>query len=492
MSFNFGHEDPDELWREFGNPNTPWPAKIDILFKLAAIAYHERTYRLEIQYLESALEIAKEHNLDSERNRTLLALSLRVADGLGDPKRAISYADELISHYPSFQPEVEVLERMGAIRLSKATSLMKLKRYAEATYELKLVLEYAELISDLPETALANLNLMRCHIELDNLESAKKCGEAARELYQDHSQLISLCEVDRLFARISMLEGNPLKAKEELEEIRVLEQRIYKASSPETKLYLGRALMLLGQTGKAIKILERLVDQSVKPWSNEFDIALMAAEWVEQCYLGEGNTEAAARIAVLRRALRKRVPGGSRQEVEEGISEVQHLRSSGQKDIAVSLAKTLLEKANKAGDLNLRWKMIHEMVITLWEFGDYLGIAEIWDEISHEALNMQDEIVIDLKNRFTNALRNVGRFEESLLLNDEVMTDIRIKDDPVQQAFAVENAARIHKDLRHTAEAKKLKDRSVEAYLELGDSQRALGIIHYFGKRRGNRDEGRG
>ena len=53
----------------------------------------------------------------------------------------------------------------------------------------------------------------------------------------------------------------------------------------------------------------------------------------------------------------------------------------------------------------------------------------------------------------------------------------------MKKAYALENAARINKDLQNTRVANKFKEQSLENYIANGMNDRALELIEYFKKK---------
>ena len=482
MSFNFG-DNSDDLWNEFNEPNTPWERKCEILFELARLESRGGIWKLEHEYLRNAIEIAEKHDFKKKYFDYLNVLSARALNGKEDYKLALSAADEVIAALPGFQAEIDAMEWVSTAHCNRGRALMGLSRFDEAIPELKAGLDYAELINDLPETAHTNLVLMRCYIELERLDLAKLHGSAARDIYRDRSQLAQLCETDRLLARILMLEGNPVQAKDQLREVRALEQRLFQASHPETKIFLGLAFMELGQYERAEKLFDRVVSKSVQGWLIELRLAAKALTYLCIALEAQGKVAEAARAELERSALCNRLPGEQAKETEHTLKEIQGLRKSGKNDMAKVKCQQWLSEVDKAGDIQLHWTAVHETVITLRNDKDYAGVLGFWDSRPLDGLDHQDHIVISFKNIVTHALQKTSRYEEAIALNKQVLNDSRTNLDPVQRGYALENAARIHIDLDKTKAANKYKEQTLVQYLSQGLNDRALELIEYFKKK---------
>jgi len=484
MSHNFG-DNSEDLWNEFGNPKTPWDRKVDILANLAQLEAHQGHWSQEIKYLQNAIELAITHDLIVQRDKHLNILSARAMHGAGNYLLAVEAADQLISYYPEFPTEIRLFEEVGTAYTHKARALVELRRFAEALYAFKVALEFAQLINDKPETAHSNLGIMRCLIELNEPENAKAHGMAARSLYQENRQLFSVCETDRLFARIHILEGNYVKAKNILKEVRVLEQHQWHMSHPETKLYLGVAYYHLGQLDRAEGLLEKVMDQNIKPWQTEFNWALVAADFLVEVLKGQEKFAEAERIALTRKALASRIPGAEASDEDEYVQdEIDALIKAGKSDVAEVASMEWLDKINNEGDIAKRWKAISKAIKAFWEQKKYSEIADFWDQLPHQSLDYQDEVVIRIKNLVTHALQKVGRLEEAFELNREVREDSRIATDSIEQVYAKENAARVLKDLKRTKEANSFKEEAMREYIKMGFNERAISLMDYFKKKK--------
>ena len=482
MSFNF-NDNSDDLWNEFNDGNTSWERKAAILLNLASLQAHEGNWSLELEYIRNAVEIAKSHDLRKIYFDYLNILSARAMHGKEDYELALSAADEVLAALPGFQVEIDAMEWTGTAYCNRGRALMGLDRYDEAIPALRAGLDYAELIKDLPETAHTNLGLMRCFIEVDRLDLAKVHGSAARAIYRDRSQLGSLCETDRLFAKISLLEGNPVQAKDELKEVRALEQRMFSSSNPETKIILGLAYMELGQYERAERLFDRIVDKAIQGWIKDLRLALKALDYLCISLEAQGKVAEAARAALQREALSSRTPGPEVKKTGLVFKEIQALRKSGKYDLAKIRCQELQAEADKAGDIQLHWKAVFETAITLRNDKDYAGVLALWDGQSLNCLEYQDDVVICFKNIVTHAMQKCDRYEEALDLNKQVLNDSRTQIDKAQLGFALENAARINKDLAHTKAANKFKEQTLVHYLAEGENQRALELIEYFKKK---------
>ena len=484
MNNNFFGQDEGNLWEEFGDPKTPWEAKVEILVKLAALQGQKQHWSKEIELLENAADLAGEHGIKLEAYRINNILSARVLMVQGDADEAIRRAEIVLNAEPHFVPDEDIIRPIIRANCRKGSALIMLKRFAEALPVFKIAADYAEMIDDGPEIGNAQVALMRCYIELAELDEAKAAGKIAKDLYQDNSRLGEMLEVDRLFAKIAILEGNFVRAKIDLREIRLLEQRLQHSSDVETKLLLGRAYLGLEKYSSAEKVLKRAYESCVNGWSMDFNNSVEAGFYLAQCLGLQGKIDEASRIEAECKAIAKRAPGVKKTDFESQNEEISDLLEAGKPDLAVVASKNYLDLANEQGDIKARWSGIEKIVRGYWQRDDFEEIVAVWDGLTRESLNYQDEYVITIKNMVTHALQKVGRTIEALALNKEVLADYRVRENQMELLYAKENAARINKELENYREARKLKDEVVKEYLALGCPDRALGLIEYMDKRK--------
>jgi len=481
MNHNFGPNE-DELWHEFNDKRTSWERKAEILIDLAMKAGHKTDFKKERTYLESARSIANEHKFTELYDRATEIMAHRAARAWEDPELTFTLADEEISQNPGLVPNDEILERVNNLRCAKATALMSLQLWAEAAYEYGIVLEVAQMLEDDMEVAHAHNSLAQIHIELEDLDKAKEHARAAKAIFQKRHQIAMQCGADRLLARISVLTGNYVRAKIELREIRAIEQKMFGSSHSETKLFLAMAYMGLQEYGKAERLLAKLFDQNTKAWNFAFDYSLEVGYLLVECLQAQDRKTDANRIIFLLQAIEKKAPGVESNDFERREEEIKFLSEAGRLDEAEMVSRTLLEEASEAGDLRAHYVAVKAVIDTLWKKKDYEGVVAAWDELSPQALNYYDDLVIPVKNFVTHALLKVGRIEEAKELNLEVRNDFRLAQDQQQTNYANENAARIYKALKLYAKANQFKERSLQGYIELGDNARALEVMKYFGK----------
>ncbi|MFM8927813.1 MAG: hypothetical protein ACKOFA_06445 [Rhodoluna sp.] len=484
MTNNFHGPDEDELWIEFGDGKTTWERKVEILVSLAALQAHKQNWSKEIRLLETAADMATEHNIKLESYRINNIIAARQLRFKGDAEEAIRRADIVLNAEPNFVPDEEIIKFINQAYCRKGSALIMLKRYAEAVHVFKIVNEYGDMLDDGSEVAHANTALMRCYIELDEIEKAKQAGAIAKELYQDNSRIMELLEVDRLFAKIALLEGNYSRAKIALKEVRLLEQRLNHSSDVETKLLLGRVHLELEEFEKAERVLKRAYDTCVNGWSMDFANGLEAGLYLVECLAAQEKMDEANRIAAECKALAKRAPGVKQEDLDSQYEEVGDLLVAGKPELAVLASKNLMDNASEKGNIRARWVAFDGMLRGYWQRDDFQSMLELWDTTKRESLDFQDDLVVPIKNMITHALQKMGRTGEALALNNEVLADSRVGNNPMELLYAKENAARINKELANHKQALKLKDETVKQYLELGCPDRALGLIEYFDKRK--------
>ena len=470
-------EDPDDLWNEYHQKDTTWERRVAILIAIAKNAYFNNQPNLELKYLKEAVELAKSQNLVAsmlDAATTYLGRAATIGKELTEP---LAYMDEVLENYQGFHIDVDVIEALGPAYCAKARAMMVQKRFAEAVYNFGIVLEYAELISDLPERAFVHASLARCHVELDNLEQAQKNNDAARDIYLSNSQISLNFEVDRTQSLILMAQGEFGKAIKLLKEVRILEQRMNGRSDVETKFFLAKAYMGISKFDKAAELLERIWKNGIRPWKVSYVEMLEFGKVYVECLVLQENYEYAQRIADECEALANRIPGHISTIEEEKLAEINVLRENGRHDLAEIQTHEYLEQANKSGDIAAHWRASHQVVVSYWNTDNFEEIVRLWESEASPGLEYQDEVVLSVKNMVSHALNKVGRSEEALQLNDQVISDARLETQPMEKIYAHENRARILKVMKKTVEARKYKDLALAELLEAGDSERALKLI---------------
>jgi len=258
---------------------------------------------------------------------------------------------------------------------------------------------------------------------------------------------------------------------------------MFSSSHAETKMILGLAYMELGQYERAEKLFDRIADRAIQGWIKDLRLALKALGYLTIAFEAQGKIADAARIEQQRKALSSRVQGVDAKKTELALKEIQGLRKSGKYDLAKMKCQELQAEADKAGDIAMHWKAVCETAITLRNDRDYAGVLKLWDESTLNGLEYQDEVVIRFKNIVTHALQKCDRHEEALKLNKQVLDDSRTNLDSEQLGYALENAARVNKDLKNTKVANGYKEKTLVQYLSQGKNDRALELIEYFKKK---------
>ncbi len=481
MSNYFGPSD-DDFWNEFNDRNTPWVRKAEILIELAMRVGQRGDFKKERTYLFSAQEISVEHQLNEIQHKITGIIAHRATRAWEDTALTFAVVDEVLSQHPAFVPDDEVMERINSLRCAKASAYMFLKRWAEAAYEYKIVLENASIVDDHIELSHANYNLALIYIELDELQLAKEHAKAAKAIFQEHDQIMYVCNADRQLARISMLMGNYARARSELREVRAIEQRMFQSSHVETKLFLGMTYMGLGEHAKAEKLFAKLFDQNTKAWNFAFDFSLEVGVLLVDSLQAQGKMAEANRIIFLLGAIENKAPGAKTNYLDSYQQDFKVLSEAGKYDEAEMVSQNLIEEADEKGDLRAHYVGISKLVESRWKKKDYSGVLEVWELISKKALNYHDDLVIPVKNYVTHSLLKVGRLQDAEELNLEVLNDFRLEQDQRETNYANENAARIYRALKLYAKANQFKERSLEGYIRLGDNARALEVMKYFGK----------
>ncbi len=468
----------EDLWNEFRNTKTTPIRKVNILYSLGYKANVVRDFDLETALLENALDLAREHSLKAEENTLLVCLSRRALNHFNDSELAIALTTEVIEKNPDFVPDEEFMTTVAEAYLNRGRALRRLERDAEAVASFKVVLNYAEFFEDTPTIANSQRYLAKCYLALDQLEDAKQAINASRKLFQEHSQILDVAECDRLIGQILIEEGECVKAVQLLREVRLLERKFWGSSKSETKLHIGIAYACMDQHELAEPLLRRIYEEKLRPWERDFKMGIKAGKYLRATVEALGRDEEAKEIALTLQAFESRLPEAKPDDSKK-ITEIDELLETGAIAIALTAAGELLEEKNKSGDVAGRWIAIFQQLKCHWANNDFEAISNLWDQSPQDGLNFQDEIVIAFKNMVTHALQKVGRKEDALNLNDQVLQDIRLEALPQEKVFAHENRARILKIMKNR-EANKYRKLAEREYLQLGDTQRVLNLLDFW------------
>ena len=479
MTPEYGAEAVD-LWEEFNNPKTSWPRKIHILYTLAYQANSVMDYDNEYTYLASALEIAKEQKLAKEGIELRLTLARVLNNTLDEPQRALEIANEAEALLPEFTVDVEELTNKAALTQIKGKIFVVLERYHEAIYQWNAHAELSTLINSQPGVAYGYEQLARCYIEIHELEQAKKYAELARVIYRENARVGDVCDVDRVLARVLLERGHAKKAALVLKGIRRAERLVNGRSSDETKLWLAVALSASQDYDQAEKVFRRIIKDSLNSRKAEFKIGLLAARYLS-FMLGElGRTEERDELWESIREVESRLPNFDQADDQVRRAEINTLLVGGHVDEALMAAGEFTVDKSEKGEIDGRWVGIFDTLRCHRERNDAEAIVIVWDSISHSSLEFQDDLVIPLKNMVSHALAVIGRIEEAVELNNQVLADYRLDQSLQEKAYAHENKARFLKTLKKSLAAKKWIDLAIEENMEAGNINRALMLSKTF------------
>lgn len=472
------HADEDELLSEFNDPNTPWGRKVHILFTLAYKANQKGELGQELTYLESALEIAKTHTLISEQVQLRTTLARVMLNTQGNPKLALEYAVEAEGMLPDFTIDPVELEQKSAVTQIKGKILMAFDRYSEAVFVYKTHVEINLLLQNDRLTAIGYEKLAICYVELAEYDEAMICIEKARDLYLEYAMPADVCDVDRIEARIMLAKNQPKAARDMLISVRDAERVLNDGSRSETKLWLGIAFIGTQEFERAERYLQRVRKGAYKPWQREFKIAFLASEALAKLLTQLGRDAEAKSIMAQARAVDSRLPKANPDN--RPFKEVDILLEHNQFDAALIAAGELEIQKCEEGDIAGRWLANFAKVRCYRAKEDSMAIVSLWDSLTHASLEFQDEIVVQMKNMVSHALYKVGRFDEALEINDQLLADYRLSQSIQEKAYAHENRFRFLKAQKKSLAAKKWMDSAIEKNLEAGNIDRALKLSKTF------------
>jgi len=484
MNPDYMSED-DDLWREYNDPTTTWSRRAEILYTFAYKAFFARDVSLETQYLLSAIEICDEHELVLERNFVLLVLARRGINTLNRPEESLEYSTRVIQSYPGFVADDDVIEILAEAYYLKGRALKRLNRPDEAINCFKAALDLDSLSIDRQNTALCYQYLGRSFLDIEDFASAKEPLKKARELYQADGQVGEVAETDRFLARILIHENKLEKAKRLLKEVRAVEQALYQRSNMQTKLLLATVHLKQKNYEEAEKLFRKCYQVAIKLTNGYAKMGVEAGLGLADALDGQERHEDANQVRLQVSSVVERRPDAKESD-EKKVQEIEDFIKTGEPDLALAVAYDLLEEKNELGEISGHWLGIYHATRALWSKDDFQGIVDMFSNNSKQGLEFQDDIVIPLKNMVTHALSKVGRLDDALKLNEEVLADARLGQSLKETAYAHENRARILKKMRK-ADAYKFQKLAVKEYLELGDSTRALSLLQYWEEQRKKR-----
>jgi tetratricopeptide (TPR) repeat protein len=360
-----------------------------------------------------------------------------------------------------------------------------LNRPDEAINCFKAALDLDSLSNDRQNTALCYQYLGRSFLDIEDFASAKEPLKKARELYQADGQVGEVAETDRFLARILIHENKLEKAKRLLKEVRAVEQALYQRSNMQTKLLLATVHLKQKNYEEAEKLFRKCYQVAIKLTNGYAKMGVEAGLGLADALDGQERHEDANQVRLQVSSVVERRPDAKESD-EKKVQEIEDFIKTGEPDLALAVAYDLLEEKNELGEISGHWLGIYHATRALWSKDDFQGIVDMFSNNSKQGLEFQDDIVIPLKNMVTHALSKVGRIDDALKLNEEVLADARLGQSLKETAYAHENRARILKKMRK-ADAYKFQKLAVKEYLELGDSTRALSLLQYWEEQRKKR-----
>lgn len=483
------HADEEDLLREFNNPHTSWNRKAHILLTLAYKASNKRKIGLELIYLESGLQLSIEHKLIPEQTQFRITLARVMFNVQENLPKAEEYALEAEAMLPDFSIDHDVLEQKAHLSNILGKIYFATERYAEAFHQFKNQVDLNIILKEDRGVATGYEKAAESLVELGEIEEAEEYANQAREIYVEHESLTDICDVDRILARIMLGKNMPKPAAELLTSVRDAERVLHDGTRPQTKLWLGIALIGCGDYPKAERLLKQVRNSSYK-WDREFKIAKLASEALAGLLFQLGRDAEARKILSQANAMTRLLT----KEVDNDgpFREIDNLLVSDQKEAALIAAGELVRQKCGEGDISGRWRAQLKEIICHRDKKDSKAIVELWDSLSTSGLDFQDDIVIQFKNIVSHALYKVGRLAEASDLNSAVLNDYRLEANIQEKAYAQENKARFLKAEKKIAQAKKWADSAVENNILIGNNDRALKILKIFKTDSGPKDSNGG
>ena len=471
-------EDPNQLWDEFNDPETPLLEKASILHRLARNASLHKKYKEERTLLESSIEIL-----------TSLPASEEVTSMLILHKRIL--ASTLCYNFEENDKAVEILDSIEPLlntELMTADSLRtaqeyytdrgflmgSARRYEDAVLAFQEAQKLAHNLGDDLRLPWILEFLALSYLEAGMFENVEETAKQSRELYLNSDRTSDVLDVDRIIARVWLATGKAIQARKLLLEVRDGERALRGTSALRTKLYLGLAEFACGDLQKSEKLLLKTRRLNYGSNSGNYEIAFEAGLKLIEIYESTNRKNLAAQIRAEDQAINSRVKGYD--DTEDKAREAEEMFNQGEIDLALQLNSEVIQKHSDSGDIQGRLKAIYNRMRYLSAKDRYEEVVEIWNNLNEQSVDVQDEIALQTKNLATHALHKSGFIKEALKLFKRGSSDHRIESSAQERAYAYENRARIELDKNHKGAATRYFNDAINTYLKAGNTARALKV----------------
>ena len=464
----------EDLNKEFNKNSTPWIRKVNILYTLAYLAGQSHDKDMELEYLTNGILLCETHGFKEELIEFNLTMGGILVNKYSHPVDALKYAaaaEALLPEVPTTTAEVADGWKTTQIF---GLAYRRQDKHSESLSHWRSHLVFSDLMGGIQSRAYANEMLADALCYIGDLEEAKKYAEVARDLYIEEEMLNDVADVDGILARIMIAKDMFVPARNLLLEVRSVQRAVSGNSKVATKYWIGIACIGTGEYNLAERTLLQAKKSAFRNWQSNFKLGVKIAEALAQVYTFQGKLDEAAEMLAQAKAVASRIP--TPKPTKARTKEINDLLMSNQPQIAQHVAGQLVEDQSEAGDISGRWEALFETVRCMVAQDDHQGIVNLWDQTSTSSLDLQDDVVLKMKNFVSHALYKVQRIEEALEINQEILNDSRLDYDLQQKAYAHENRARFLKAQKKNAESKKFLQIAIEENIEAGNYERALKI----------------
>jgi len=468
--------DDDDLWNEFNDPATPIARKAAILYELGEKELWKFNTRNPLQYWLPGLDIARENQLISQWVAFAEVITREYIKVETDYEKALEMAEEGLGLIPEFS--LDTRERISQAHLTwgKAVSHDNLGQAEKALTYFTIA---AQMYSDVGNEFISNMiasSAAHAHIELDEHAEAEQMLVAIREFFLEKEDLGRVAYCDMLTVMIMIHKGQYQEALALALEVKSVEKQINKLD-PGTLRWVAKAYFYVQDYDKAIDHYRQAIKLAAKKHDRDLSELVKANLGLADVFDAQGNKDEAAVARFDAEAINSRLKKPKQEDSSKLLLKVQKHRSNGEYELALQITAEIIQSSSEAGNISLHLRGECERLFTLFAKNDYEEVLKTWEHMPRAALELNDELVIKIKNMVCHCLAKLGRSQEAADLSKQVFSDIRFEQDKQEQAYAFENRVEIESDPN---EKSKSISYAIERNLEAQNPDRALKITRKF------------
>jgi len=478
MSHDHMFEDPNELWETFNNPETSMLEKAFILFRLARSASMRKNFKEEKLLLESSIDILEALPVSDEVTASIVYHKRMLASTLC---YNFEYNDQAVAVLDSaeklLRPELMTEDKLREAQeyyTDRGFIMGSSRMYEGAVLAFQQAEKFASDLSDEIRLPWIQEFLALSYLEAGMLEEAEATANRARAYYLESDRTVDVVDVDAIIGRIWLKAGKAIQARNLLIEVRNAERALRGTSSVRNKMHLGFAELACGEVAKAEKLLLKVRRLNYNSKSGNYEFAFEAGAKLVEIYEASNRKHLADQIRAEDQAVNSRVKGYD--DTNDKTNEAEEHYNAGEIDLALIVNSEDIQKRSDLGDIKGRQKAICNRMKYLSAKDDYESVVVLWNQLSEESIDVQEEFALPIKNFAMHALHKTGRVKEALKLFKKLDSDSRLEYSAQERAYAYENRARIELDKNHKGAATRYFNDAINTHLKAGNTARALKV----------------